>query len=126
MNMPSEYGGNLFFARERFSIKVITDSIWSHSNFSNYKHRFTMPEGQFGDMYYSFDAGPVHFVSISTEFYYYLNFGIHTVIRQHHWLEQDLRKAVLNRESTPWIVIFGHRPMYCTGKDKVRSNVEED
>ena len=30
-------------------------------------------------MFYSFDIGPVHFVSISTEFYYFLNFGINQV-----------------------------------------------
>ena len=78
-----------------------------------------MPENQFGDMYYSFDLGPVHFVSISTEFYYFLNFGIHTVIRQYKWLEQDLQRAVANGARTPWIIVFGHRPMYCTGKDKV-------
>ena len=82
-----------------------------------------MPENQFGDMYYSFDLGPVHFVSISTEFYYFLNFGIHTVIRQYKWLEQDLQRAVANVARTPWIIVFGHRPMYCTGKDKVQYNV---
>merc|ERR1712126_46931 len=41
-------------------------------NFSNYKARFTMPEADFGhktdlgkDMFYSFNLGPIHFVSIT-------------------------------------------------------------
>lgn len=33
-----------------------------HYNFSNYKARFTMPR-DLDNMYYSFDIGPVHFVS---------------------------------------------------------------
>jgi len=88
-------------------------------NFSNYKNRFTMPENKFGDMFYSFDLGPVHFISIDTEFYYFLNYGFHPVIRQYNWLVNDLEKANSkeNRAKRPWIVIFGHRPMYCTGRD---------
>jgi len=89
-------------------------------NFSNYKNRFSMPEEKFGDMYYSFNLGPVHFISIDTEFYYYVNYGKDPMIRQYHWLIKDLEMATRpeNRAKQPWIVVFGHRPMYCTGKPK--------
>jgi hypothetical protein len=30
------------------------------------------------------------------------------------WLEADLILANKNRAVVPWIVIFGHKPMYCT------------
>ena len=51
-----------------------------HYNFSNYKARFNMPGDENNNMFFSFDIGPVHFVSISTEFYYYLNYGMQQVI----------------------------------------------
>ena len=54
-----------------------------HYNFSNYKARFNMPGDENNNMFFSFDIGPVHFVSISTEFYYYLNYGMQQVI---YWL----------------------------------------
>ena len=45
-----------------------------HYNFSNYKARFNMPGDEKKNMFFSFDIGPVHFASISTEYYYfYLN-----------------------------------------------------
>jgi len=86
-------------------------------NFSNYKARFgnSMPRDN-GNMFYSFNLGPVHFISISTEFYYYLNYGLQQALNQFNWIEQDL--ATVDRSATPWVVIFGHRPMYCTNSDR--------
>ncbi len=68
------------------------------------------------NMFYSFDVGPVHFVSVSTEFYYYLNYGLQMVERQFRWVREDLRRANLpeNRARRPWVVVVGHRPMYCS------------
>ena len=75
--------------------------IISHfnSNFSHYKARFTMPERKLAkdsmekDMFYSFNVGPVHFVSISSEYYYWPTKGWNfdtCVMRQYNWLLQDL------------------------------------
>ena len=36
--------------------------------------------------------------------------------RQYSWLENDL--ASVNRSVTPWVVVYGHRPMYCTNADR--------
>ena len=58
-----------------------------HYNFSNYKARFNMPGDENNNMFFSFDIGPVHFVSISTEFYYYLNYGMQQVIIKTLWRE---------------------------------------
>ena len=87
-----------------------------HYNFSNYKARFNMPGDDNNNMFFSFDIGPVHFVSISTEFYYFLNFGLMQVVSQYKWLEADL--AGVDRSLTPWVVLYGHRPMYCTNTDR--------
>jgi hypothetical protein len=72
-------------------------------------------------MMYSWNMGPIHFVSISTEFYYFLRYGIKQAIFQYEWLKADLEEAnnPTNRAERPWIILYGHRPMYC-------SNTEDD
>ena len=52
-----------------------------HYNFTNYKARFNMPNDD-NNMFFSCNIGPVHFISISTEFYYFLNYGLMQVNRE--------------------------------------------
>ncbi|XP_004396453.1 PREDICTED: iron/zinc purple acid phosphatase-like protein [Odobenus rosmarus divergens] len=85
-------------------------------NFSNYKARFSMPGNNEG-LWYSWDLGPAHIISFSTEVYFFLSYGHHLVERQFHWLESDLQKANKNRTARPWIITMGHRPMYCSNAD---------
>lgn len=61
-------------------------------NFSNYRARFSMPSGNENQMY-SFNLGPVHFIGFSTEVYYFMNYGLKTLIKQYDWLENDLIEA---------------------------------
>lgn len=85
-------------------------------NFSNYKARFTMPGDEDGqNMFFSMNIGPVHLVSFSSEYYYYVNYGWQQIIRQYEWLERDLAEANKpeNRAKQPWIITMCHRPMYC-------------
>lgn len=44
-------------------------------------------------LWYSFNIGPVHFVAIETEAYYFMNYGIKQMIKQYEWLDKDLREA---------------------------------
>ncbi|XP_075976577.1 acid phosphatase type 7 isoform X2 [Anticarsia gemmatalis] len=94
-------------------------------NFSNYAHRFTMP-GKDSNLFYSFDLGPVHFVSISTEVYYFIEYGLKLITNQYEWLLKDLQKANQpeNRSKRPWIVLYGHRPMYCSDSNDIDCSVE--
>ncbi|XP_026288877.1 acid phosphatase type 7 [Frankliniella occidentalis] len=87
-------------------------------NFSNYRARFSMP-GESEGLWYSFDMGPVHFVALSTEVYYNFNYGMKQLVKQYYWLEEDLKKASEpeNRKKHPWIITYGHRPMYCSNYD---------
>lgn len=96
-------------------------------NFSHYRARFAMP-GDSEGLFYSFNMGPVHFIGISTEVYYYINYGIKQMIKQYEWLEKDLKEASApeNRTERPWIITLGHRPMYCSNNDTDDCTFEED
>ncbi|XP_077997692.1 acid phosphatase type 7-like [Glandiceps talaboti] len=89
-------------------------------NFSHYKNRFTMPnydENQ--NVWFSWNIGPAHIISISTEIYFYVNYGIEQMFNQWNWLKKDLEEATKpeNRAKHPWIIVMGHRPMYCSNDD---------
>lgn len=88
-------------------------------NFSHYRNRFSMPGGT-ESLMYSFNMGPAHFIGFSTEVYYFLGYGIKSLVLQYEWLENDLKEANKpeNRAKRPWIITFGHRPMYCSNADK--------
>ncbi|XP_074075110.1 acid phosphatase type 7 [Macrotis lagotis] len=85
-------------------------------NFSNYRARFSMP-GDTEGLWYSWDLGPAHIISFSTEVYFFVHYGRHLIKKQFHWLERDLQKANDNRAKRPWIITMGHRPMYCSNAD---------
>ena len=46
--------------------------------------------GDSENMFYSFNMGPIHFVSISTEFLFYTVYGTDQIVNQYQWLENDL------------------------------------
>lgn len=77
-----------------------------------------MPGGT-DNLFYSFKLGPVHFIGFSTEVYYFTAFGLKLVVMQYEWLEQELIEANSpeNRKKHPWIITFGHRPMYCSNEN---------
>ena len=91
-------------------------------NFTSYRERFRMPaleSGAVNNMWFSFDYGQVHFISVDTEASYpgspegpgtLMNAG--PFGDQLGWLEADLKKAVANRAQVPWILVAGHRPYY--------------
>ncbi|CAL1541090.1 unnamed protein product [Lymnaea stagnalis] len=111
--------------------------VEEQETFSQYLHRFSMPETEWpisvDKMWYSVDIGPVHLISYSTEVFYTKD-GRYASM-QHDWLIKDLKLANLNRKNTPWVVAFGHKPLYCTYEDpelfcnkkisKVKSGLED-
>ncbi|VDK69104.1 unnamed protein product [Litomosoides sigmodontis] len=64
-----------------------------------------------------FDLGAAHFIAISTEFYYFTEYGSVQIANQWKWLVDDLKQASENRDKYPWIITMGHRPMYCSNYD---------
>lgn len=61
------------------------------------------------NLYYSFDAGVVHFLYMSTE----TNFLQGSA--QYNFIKGDLERV--DRNKTPFVVIQGHRPMYTTSNE---------
>lgn len=83
-------------------------------NFTHYTSRFTVPNSG-SQLYFSYNVGPVHFVSISTELYFYSKYYSNEhILQQYKWIERDLQQAQKDRHIRPWIVVYGHRPLYCT------------
>ena len=82
------------------------------NTFANYRNRFSMPNYD-TQYWYSWDIQKVHFIAYSTEVYFA---NTEDIERQYRWLEQDLIKAnsAKNRAERPWIIAYGHRPMYCS------------
>lgn|SRR5690554_5438949 len=74
--------------------------------------RFHMPEYNGGstNLWYSFDYGIVHCVVMSSEH----DFRVDS--QQYKWINRDLQKV--NRSVTPWVIFFGHRPMYSSANYK--------
>uniref|UniRef100_A0A1A9V3B8 Amino acid transporter transmembrane domain-containing protein n=1 Tax=Glossina austeni TaxID=7395 RepID=A0A1A9V3B8_GLOAU len=74
-------------------------------NFSHYRKRFTMP---------------VHFLAFSTEVYFFTHkYGYESYCNQFDWLQHELIESDKpeNRLKRPWIITYGHRPMYCSNKN---------
>lgn len=72
------------------------------------------------NLMYSFNMGPVHFVGINTEVYYYSqDYGKEMIITHLNWLKKNLKEATKprNRKLRPWIITYGHRPMYCSNEN---------
>lgn len=89
-------------------------------NFSNYRARFSMPNHEDTEnLFFSWNMGPVHFIAVNTEAYYFLEYGLKPLSRQYDWLIKDLEEATKPevRAERPWIILFGHRPMYCSNND---------
>lgn len=90
-----------------------------------------MPSKESGgvmNMWYSFDYGPVHFISANTETDFdgateekfgdggwevgLKSGGFAQQGEYERWLEADLKAADANRVERPWIVAFGHRTWF--------------
>ena len=87
----------------------------NYYDFASYYARFTMPiaaSNSPSKQYYSFNYEKIHFVSFSVE----ESDGSSLLpgAPQRKWLEADLQQANLERDVRPWIILFGHRPFYCS------------
>jgi hypothetical protein len=63
-----------------------------------------------GLRYYSWEAGPVHYISVDS--FYDLYGPLQPITK---WVEADLKG--INYEKTPWVVVSLHAPWYNSNKD---------
>jgi len=88
-------------------------------NFTAYKHRFAMPAVESDsdtNMYSSFNYGNIHVIAYNAEEDHGLAPNLKPGGEEYNWIEQDLIKANANRAQQPWIMVFGHRPFYCSSQ----------
>ncbi|PIN15542.1 Purple acid phosphatase [Handroanthus impetiginosus] len=75
--------------------------------FLSYVTRFSVPSKESGsnsNLYYSFDAGGIHFIMLGA----YVDYN--QTGDQYAWLEKDLQNV--DRKTTPWLVAAWHPPWY--------------
>ncbi|XP_027200750.2 acid phosphatase type 7-like [Dermatophagoides pteronyssinus] len=96
-----------------------------HDNFSHYDSRFSMIgdrsqpihsdklNKRLNNHFHSMTIGPATIILFSTEYYYYTKYGWQQIEHQYRWLEQELKRANEKRQKHPWIIVMGHRPLYC-------------
>jgi len=124
-NLDDENGdrGDLFMNQQQSFLshvpyQVCAGNHESNYEFSHYKARFHMPGEESKsntNLYSSFNVGSVHFISIDTELYFYPEYyNASHVQAQYDWLVNDLEQANIDRAQRPWIVVYGHRPLYCS------------
>ena len=47
----------------------------------------------------SWNVGPVHIISFSTEVYYFLQYGLEQLVQQYDWLKRDLQVRLCGYEA---------------------------
>mmetsp|Transcript_13081 Transcript_13081/g.29024 ORF Transcript_13081/g.29024 Transcript_13081/m.29024 type:complete len:569 (-) Transcript_13081:14-1720(-) len=62
--------------------------------------------------FYAEDLGLIHFAAIDFSPYYFADTEAKWKAPQLKWLEADL--AAVDRTKTPWVVLMGHYPLYCS------------
>jgi hypothetical protein len=83
-----------------------------------YAVRFHMPSPTYKNLrnlWYSFEMGPVHFTTMSTE-HDFLEGSI-----QYNWIKNDL--ASVNRNLTPWVIFLAHRPFYTSSGTDITEGI---
>jgi len=58
--------------------------------------------------------GLVHYISLSTELWFGIKDNATDKASLLMWLEKDLQLANRHRDTVPWIIMQGHRSVYCS------------
>lgn len=81
-------------------------------NYYNYLQRFDMPNNKY---YYTFTIGYVRFLAIHTEAFLSETDMIPSMMS---YIKSVLNRNDEDKAAYPWLIVFGHRPMYCSSKAK--------
>lgn len=92
----------------RIPLMVCAGNHEKLDNYYNYLNRFTMPGNQF---YYSYTIGYARFVAIHTEALVYGNENLEVML---NFLKKVLKRTKNDIKKHPWLIVYGHRPAYCS------------
>lgn len=84
-------------------------------SYVNYLARFAMPGAK---LYYTFTLGYVRFLAIHTEAFLTETDLLPDMMS---FIKSVLNRSAEDRAKYPWMVVFGHRPMYCMSLDKAKT-----
>ena len=114
-----QYGTEMMPLTAHIPFMTTVGNHESFYNFTAFRHRYPMPSGGNGNFWFSYNHGGVHFSSVSTEHDYTVGSP------QWQWLAADLQLASApeQRAKVPWIVVVGHRPMYCSDASEYSAHV---
>ena len=87
----------------------------SFDKYQNFLSRFQMPNNKF---FYTFTAGFVRFVSINTEFFFNNRENLDEMV---NYVKDELDRTWTDVVKYPWLVVYGHRPMYCESDFKAQA-----
>jgi len=102
------------------------DQNYSYASYINrYAGQMRMAEASGSQIirWFSFDAQLVHFVLFDTDAWIFEPV-FEKAKPQLAWMRADLAKV--NRAKTPWIIVLGHRAMYCTKNDDSYCNSDAE
>ena len=89
-----------------------------YSGFRNNSHECTpsvfLSEYNYGNSFYSFEAGLVHFIFLNPYT------PSHSTSKQYQFVRDDLLSV--NRVNTPWIVVLTHCPFYSSNIAHFKEN----
>jgi len=97
-----------------YQVAVGNHEVDEDHSYLNYRLRFNMDKTS-DSLYYSWNVGLIHFIAIMSEFYYVDPKG--EIDNHYTWLVHDLKMANAQRYLRPWIIVYGHRPCYCTNTE---------
>lgn len=89
---------------------VVPGNHESPDNYTCYDAKFNMPNNNF---FHSYTIGLVKFVAINTEYFfeYHNQTGIDVMMA---YAKQAMYRSAADYAAHPWLIVYGHRPMYCS------------
>ncbi len=112
--------GDIFLSKMEFIISkipymTIAGNHESFANFSEYKNRFSMPNYNNNvNFFYTIEKPPIKMININTEIFYFESVKF-LVNKQIDYLILNLNNT--DRKKFPYLIVTGHRPIYCSNKN---------
>lgn len=101
-------GGGLYpNAGQTLFANIITVGAQGNHDWAGLDNHFSFPATNGLSNVYSFDAGPVHFIVLNTN---YCDKNVSAFQKEMEWLEQDVKGT-----QKPWKIVLAHKPPYSGG-----------